>query len=324
VLRPEGLLFRAMKIVVFGVGGVGAYFGGRLAEAGEDVVFIARGAHLEAMRSAGLRVDSPQGDFVLNPVNVTDNPAEAGIADVVLLGVKTWQVREAADALKPMLGAKSLVVPLQNGIDTPRVLAEVLGEARVLGGACGIFAYIEGPGHVVHGGVDPYIQFGALHPTSNENIELLCAAFNRAKGVVAEVADDMQASMWQKFLAVAPIGAVGAITRVPMGVMLADPATSRLIEQAKREIWEVGRALGVNWAEDALARVTAQHAQAPPETTASMQRDIMQGRPSELEAQVGAIVKLGGQVGVDTPVNRFIYDCLMPQERRARKDGARA
>ncbi len=308
-----------MRILVFGVGGVGAYFGGRLAEAGEDVVFVARGEHLAAMRSSGLRVDSPAGDFCLNPVNVTDDPAEAGMADVVLLGVKTWQVREAAESLKPLLGRDSLVVPLQNGIDTPRVLAEVLGEARVLGGSCGIFAYIEGPGHVIHGGVDPYIQFGALHPVSNENIERLRLAFDRAKGVSVEVSDDMLASMWQKFLAVAPIGAVGAITRGPMGVMLADPRTNQLIEDAKREIWEVGRALGVNWVEDALGLVTAQHALAPPETTASMQRDIMQGRPSELESQVGAIVKLGEQLEVDTPVNSFILDCLMPQERLDRE-----
>jgi 2-dehydropantoate 2-reductase len=235
------------------------------------------------------------------------------------LGVKSWQVREAASTLKPLLASHTLVVPLQNGIDAPRELAEALGEGQVLGGACGIFAYLDGPGYIVHGGVEPYIQFATLDRTTNENVEILRRAFAGAKGVTVEVPEDIVASMWMKFLAVAPMGAMGAITRVPMGVLLSDPRTNELIEAAKREIWAVGQALGVNWPEDAVARVTAQHALTPPAATVSMQRDIMQGRPSELEAQVGVIVRLGEQLSVDTPVNRFLYDCLMPQERLARE-----
>ncbi len=307
-----------MKIATFGVGGVGAYYGGRLAEAGHDVVFIARGTHLEAMRAEGLRVDSLAGDFVINPVNATDDPAEVGVVDAVLVAVKSWQVQDCAEAIKPMLGKHTLVVPLQNGIDAPGVLAATLGDAHVLGGACGISAYIEGPGHIRHVAVDPYIQFGARDNSSDPMIEKLRAAFAQTKGVVAEISDDIQATMWQKFLGVAPIGAVGAITRAPMGVMLADPHINALLESAKREIWAVGMALGVNWASDAIARVTAVHASVPFATTASMARDILDGRPSELDGQVGAIVRLGAELGVETPVNRFVFDCLMPQERRAR------
>lgn len=307
-----------MKIAVYGVGGVGGYYGGRLAQAGHDVVFIARGAHLQAMRAHGLRVDSIVGDFVIDPVHATDDPAEVGTVDAVLLAVKSWQVRECAEAMQPMLAAHTLVLPLQNGIDAPGVLSEVLGAEHVLGGACGISAFIEAPGHIRHVAVDPYLQFGALDDLPNEAVERLRAALAEAQGMIVEVSADIQATMWQKFLGVAPIGAIGAITRAPMGVVLADARTRALLDDAKREIWEVGRALGVNWAADAIARVTAVHDSVPFETTASMARDIIDGRPSELDGQIGAIVRLGARLGVATPVNRFVYDCLMPQERRAR------
>jgi len=307
-----------VRIAVYGVGGVGGYYGGRLAQAGHEVVFIARGAHLDAMRANGLRVDSIVGDFVLDPVQATENPAEVGKVDAVLVAVKSWQVRDCAEAMRPMLAEHTIVLPLQNGIDAPGILAGVLGAGRVLGGACGISAFIAGPGHIRHVAVDPYIQFGALDETPNPMIEQLRSAFAAARGIAVEVATDIQATMWQKFLGVAPIGAIGAITRAPMGVMLADAQVSELLENAKREIWEVGRALGVNWAPDAIARVTAVHASVPFETTASMARDIIDGRPSELDGQIGAIVRLGEQLGVATPVHRFVYTCLMPQERRAR------
>ncbi|MFP6835097.1 MAG: 2-dehydropantoate 2-reductase [Pseudomonadales bacterium] len=307
-----------MKIAVFGAGGVGAYYGGRLAQAGHDVAFIARGTHLAAMRTGGLRVDSIAGDFVIEPVNATDAPAEVGAVDAVLVAVKAWQVEECAQAMKPMLGSHTLVVPLQNGIDAPEVLAAALGDTCVLGGACGISAFIVGPGHVSHVAVDPYIQFGARDDAANPMIEKLHAAFAQAKGVSAEISDDIQATMWQKFLGVAPIGAVGAITRAPIGVMVADPQINAMLESAKHEIWAVGKVLGVNWAAAAIERVTAVHGSVPFGTTASMARDILEGRPSELDGQVGAIVRLGAELGVPTPVNRFVLDCLLPQERRAR------
>ena len=307
-----------MRIATFGTGGVGGYYGGRLAEAGHEVIFVARGAHLEAMRAQGLRVDSPAGDFVINPVHATDDPDEVGVVDAVLVAVKAWQVAECAAAIKPMLGNHTQVLPLQNGIDAPTVLAGILGEAHVLGGACGISAYIEGPGHIRHVAVDPYVQFATLDGSQRNIVDELFTAFAEAKGVLPEISDDIQATMWQKFLGVAPIGAIGAITRAPMGVMLADPRANELIERAKREIWEVGAAIGVHWASDAIERVTSVHASVPFGTTASMARDIVEGRPSELDAQVGEIVRLGEHHGVDTPVNRFVFECLMPQERRAR------
>ena len=280
-----------MRIAIYGVGGVGGYYGGRLAEAGHDVVFIARGEHLAAMQRDGLRVFSPAGDFVIKPVTATNNPGDAGLVDVVIVAVKAWQLQGAAEAIKPMIGTNTLVLPLQNGVDATTVLASVLGDDHVLGGSCGISAYIEGPGCIRHAAVAPYVQFGFVGRTSHHNmrdkIEVLRAAFAQAKGVTAEIPEDMLAALWQKFLGVAPTGAVGAITRAPMGVMRADAATRNLVESAKREIWFVGRALGVKWAPDAISRVTAVHDAVPFGTTASMQRDIMEGRPSELDAQIG-------------------------------------
>jgi 2-dehydropantoate 2-reductase len=311
-----------MRIAIYGVGGVGGYYGGRLAEAGHDVVFIARGEHLTAMQRDGLRVFSPVGDFVIKPVTATNNPGQAGVVDVVIVAVKAWHLAAAAEAIKPMVGKDSLVLPLQNGVDATSVLASVLGDDHVLGGSCGISAYIEGPGCIRHVAVAPYIQFGPVGRTSptqvRSRIEDLRHAFAKAKGVAAEIPEDMLAALWQKFLGVAPTGAIGAITRAPMGVTRADASTRHLVESAKREIWYVGRAMGVKWAPDAISRVTAVHDAVPFGTTASMQRDIMAGRPSELDAQIGVIVRLGESLGVPTPVNKFILDCLMPQERRAR------
>lgn len=315
--RREG---KNVRIGVHGVGGVGGYFGGRLAEAGEDVIFIARGAHLDAMRRDGLRVFSPAGDVVIDPVDVTDDPADAGIVDAVIVGVKAWQLQEAADAIRPMIGPDTVVVPLQNGIDAAEVLGRALRGARVLGGTCGIAAAIERPGCIRHAAVAPYIQFAPLQVGAPvpANAEALLAAFSRTKGVTAEIPADIQAALWQKFLGVAPAGAIGAITRAPMGVLHADLRSRALVDRAKAEIHAVGRAIGVNWAGDAVERVSAVHASVPFSTTASMQRDIMEGRPSELDAQIGTLVRLGEKLGVPTPVNRLVYDCLMPQEQRAR------
>ncbi|UCE56341.1 MAG: NAD(P)-binding domain-containing protein [Desulfobacterales bacterium] len=149
-----------MKIAVFGAGAVGGYFGGRLAQAGEQVVFIARGKHLQAMRRYGLRVDSIKGDFTIQPVQATDNPADVGIVDVVIVGVKAWQVPEVAEVMGPMVGPQTFVVPFQNGIEAPGQLAEVLGSEHVLGGLCGLISFLVEPGHIQHAGIEPCLNFG--------------------------------------------------------------------------------------------------------------------------------------------------------------------
>ena len=307
-----------MRIAVFGTGGVGGYFGGRLAQAGEDVVFIARGDHLQAMLTHGLRVDSVKGDFVVKPVQATDDPAQVGIVDVVLVGVKAWQVPEAAEAIRPMVGTQTFVVPLQNGVEAPSQLAAALGQEHVLGGLCGLITFIVEPGHICHAGADPFIRFGTLDNRPSERVELLRQAFDRASGLTVEVPSDIQVALWQKFIFVTALGGMGAVTRTPIGVFRSQPGTRQMLEQSISEIYNVGRARNMALPKDTIGKTMTFIDSLPADGTASMQRDLMDGRPSELEAQNGAVVHMGQQAGVETPVNSFIYHSLLPMEMRAR------
>jgi 2-dehydropantoate 2-reductase len=306
-----------MRVAVFGSGGVGGYFGGRLAQAGEEVIFIARGEHLEAIRGKGLRVDSLNGDFIIRPAQANDDPKRVGEVDVVLAGVKAWQVPEAALAMQPMVGEDTFVVPLENGVDAPTQLAAVLGSEHVLGGMCQISAFIEAPGHIRHVGLNPYVAFGELDRQRSERAEKLREAFERAH-VNAEVPDDIHISMWEKFLFIAAISGVGAVTRAPVGISRSIPETRQLLEQAMQEIVAVARARKVMLSDDAVARKMAFVDSLPPSVTASMQRDIIDGRKSELGSQNGAVVRMGLEAGIPTPVNTYLYYSLLPQELRAR------
>ncbi|HEY7613608.1 MAG TPA: 2-dehydropantoate 2-reductase [Gemmatimonadales bacterium] len=307
-----------LTFAVFGTGAVGGYFGGRLAEAGEDVRFIARGRHLAAISEGGLRISSVDGDLLVLPAPVTDDPAEVGPVDVVFVGVKAWQVPDAAVALRPLLGDQTFVLPLQNGIEAPYQLASVLGSDRVLGGLCRILAFLDGPGHIRHTGVTPYIAFGELDGSTSDRVEGLRRALARTRGVTVEVPDDIGIAMWSKFLFITALGGIGALTRSPIGVLRSEAKSRELLRQALEEIQAVAIgnriALPAGTAERTLAYIDT----LPPEGTASMQRDIMEGRPSELEAQVGAVVRFGERLGVAVPVHRMIYDTLLPLERKAR------
>ena len=215
----------SLRIAIFGTGGVGGYFGGRLAQTGADVVFIARGEHLQAMRKHGLKIDSIKGDFVVHPIQATDDPEEIGPVDVVLVGVKAWQVSEAAQAMRPIVGPETFVVPLLNGVEAPTQLAEVLGNEHVVGGLCGCISFIAGPGHIRHVGADPFIYFGELDNRSSERVESLRRAFAQVKGVTVEIPPDIQVAMWRKFLMVASWSGIGSITRAPLGTFLGLPGT---------------------------------------------------------------------------------------------------
>lgn len=312
-----------MRIAIFGTGGVGGYFGGRLAQAGEDVIFIARGDHLHAMRRNGLRVESIKGNFCVKQVQVTDDPGEVGAVDAILVCVKAWQVADAARAMHSMLGPATYVVPLQNGIEAPDHLAAELGRERVLGGLCGIIAYRAGPGHIQHVGVDPFVSFGELDNYMSERVERLRQTIERCQCTTVTVPLDIEAAMWKKFLFITSISGMGAITRVPMGVLRNQPGTRRLLERAMEEIHTLARARRVALPNDIITTTMGFIDGLPADATASMQRDIMEGRASELEAQNGAVVRLGGQAGIATPVNGFIYHCLLAMERRARGERPR-
>ena len=306
-----------MKIAVFGTGGVGGYFGGRLAQSGEEVIFIARGKHLQAIKDNGLKIDSINGDFIVQPVQATDNPEEVGIVDMVLVGVKAWQVSDAAAAMQPVVGPQTFVLPLQNGVEAPSQLAAVLGQEHVLGGLCGLIAYIAEPGHICHTGADPFIRFGELDNRPSDRVEWLRKAFERTSGITVNIPADIHVAMWQKFVLIAAWSGMGAITRAPIGIFRSQPGTRQMLERAIFEIYDVGRACDIDLPEGVIVNTMKFLDALPSEGTASMQRDIMNGKPSELEAQNGAVVRLGQEVGVETPVNNFIYNSLLPMEMRA-------
>jgi 2-dehydropantoate 2-reductase len=305
-----------MRIAVFGAGSVGGYFGGRLALAGEDVVFIARGAHLDALRTQGLRVESLKGDFHVPSVQATDQPAEVGPVDVVLVAVKTWQVPEAAQAMRPMVGQETYVVPLQNGLEAPAQVAAVLGPQHVLGGSCVISSAVTAPGCIRHVGLEPSVTFGELDQRASPRAHRLQEAFGRAK-VPAIVAADVRVAIWEKFMAIR-FGPIGAVARAPVGVLRSVPETRRMVEQACVETLTVAHARGIALAEDSPTKTMAAVDTIAPGLIASLQRDIEAGRPSELDALTGALVRLGTEVGIATPLHAYLYHTLLPQELRAR------
>lgn len=306
-----------MRVAIFGTGGAGGYFGARLAQAGEDVTFIARGAHLAAIRAHGLRVESIRGNIHLTGARATDQPAEIGPVDWVICGVKAWQVSSAAQAMRPLLASGTAVLPLQNGVEAAGALAEVLGEAHVVGGAAWIASQLAAPGLIRHIGVEPRIVLGELDGRPSARVEALREAFVRA-GERAEVSADIRGVLWTKLVFIAAVSGIGAVTRVPIGAWRAVPETRRLLQAALEETAAVARAHGVNLAPDVVTTTLAFIDQLAPHTTASMQRDLAEGRPSELEAQNGAVVRLGRARGVPTPAHDFLYAALAPLERHAR------
>ena len=307
-----------MKIAVFGAGAVGCYLGGRLTQAVDEVIFIARGKHLQALKNDGLKVDSINGDFIVNPVIATDTPEEVGIVDMVLVTVKAWQVSAAAKSMQSMVGPDTFVLPIQNGVEAPSQLAEILGLEHVLGGLCAFISYVVKPGHICHAGTDPVIRFAELDNSRSDRVNHLAGVFERTPGITANIPSDINAAMWQKFLLITAWSGLGAITRVPVGVFRSQPETRRMLEKAMIEIVDVAKARGISLPENVIAKTLEFIDALPSGGTASMQRDIMNGKPSELESQAGAVVRLGQEIGIDTPVNNFIYNSLLPLERQAR------
>jgi 2-dehydropantoate 2-reductase len=306
-----------MRIAIIGAGGVGGYFGGKLAQGGADVVFIVRGSMLEAMRTRGLRVDSIKGDFVIEHPNATDDPATAGKVAAIFVTVKAWQIAEAAEQIKPMIGDDTMVVPLENGIDAPDQLVAILGREHVLGGLCGIVSFIAAPGHIRHIGADPFIMFGELDNRRTARVEQLREVCIGA-GVQADIPSDIHHALWSKFTFIAPMSGIGAATRVPVGIWRSMPETRDLATRAIREIVDLAHARGVDLGDEAVDRTLARYDGLPSDATSSLQRDIMDGKHSELDAQLGAVVRLGRAAGVSTPVCETLLALLLPQELASR------
>jgi len=307
-----------MRIAIVGTGGVGGYFGGRLAQAGHSVAFFARGAHLAAIRARGLEVRSVAGDFTIAPVEATDAIASIGPVELAIVAVKAWQVADVARAMPPLIGPATCVLPLENGVEAADQLAAALGREYVLGGLCRIWAKIGSPGVIEHLGIDPQIEFGELRGGPSERTARVLEVLQSAASVSARVVDDIESALWQKFLFIDPFGGVGAFSRLPIGGIRADAAIRALLEGAMREVAAVARARGVALASDVVERSLAFVDGMPEGATASMQRDLLEGRPSELESMAGAVVRLGREAGVAVPVHEQLYAALLPLEREAR------
>jgi 2-dehydropantoate 2-reductase len=309
-----------VRIAVYGAGGLGAYYGARLADAGEDVTFIARGANLAAMRANGLQLLSPIGDLHLPTPQATNDPASVGEVDFVLVAVKTWQVPDVAVAMRPMVGADTVVVPFLNGVDAPYQLAHVLGEAHVLGGLSRIFSFIESPGVIRHLNDSAYVGFGRLDGQPSAAAVRLCAAFSAA-GVDAEVTDDVVKALWEKLILVSSWSGMAALAQCPLGDLRDDATTRALIDQCIEEGIAVAQARGVAVSADYKSQVWAFYDSLPAGATASMMRDLWDKRPSEVDAWCGALHRIGSEMGVATPIHSMCYALLQPMERAARAAG---
>lgn len=307
-----------MRIAIVGVGGVGGYFGGRLAQAGADVVFIARGENLAALHAQGLRIESIAGNAHIATVRATSDPAGVGPVDMVLAATKSWHLDAAIAEMRPLIGPETGVVPLLNGVEASDRLAAALGARHALNGMCYIFAYRAAPGAIRHMGIQPSITFGERDNRRTPRVEALREWLERA-GVRVTIPQDIAAAVWGKFVFGATTSGLGAVTRAPMGLLRELPQTQPLFAQGMREIVAVAQARGIALDETAVTAALAQLAGLPYDTTSSMQRDIMAGQPSELEAQNGAVVRLGAAAGVPTPLHSFIYQALLPQELMARR-----
>jgi 2-dehydropantoate 2-reductase len=306
-----------MRIAIYGAGGVGGYYGGRLAQSGHDVTFIARGDHLRAIQQRGLSVTSPRGDFTIRPAQATADPLAVGPVELVIVGIKTWQVPAAAVAMRPLVGPLTMVLPLQNGVEAADQIVAELGPEPVLGGVTRIFSAVVGPGEIHDRGGPANIVFGELDGPVRPRTERLLAVLTGA-GIAAEITTDVRRTLWEKFLFVVSLGAVGAVSRAPVGALRSLPETREMLETCMGEIAAVAQARGITLAEGLIGANMAFLDGLPAEADSSLQRDVIAGRPSELDAWSGAVVRFGRAAGVPTPTHEVIYRALRPQELRAR------
>jgi 2-dehydropantoate 2-reductase len=305
-----------MRCAVIGAGGIGGYFGGRLAAAGHDVSFVARGAHLEAIREEGLLVSSVAGDFVVRNASATSDPADIGPVDFVLLGVKTWQVPGVAATIAPLMGPETGVVTTQNGVEAPGQVAAVVGESAVLPGVAKVFASIEGPGHIQHSGGPGSLSLAEWDNHPSERVDRLREALTGA-GIPSPVPQDIWVELWAKVVFVEPFGALGAALDATIGELRTSDSRRGLLEDAMREVEAVARARQVALPEDIVARTLDFIDQQPPDGTSSLQRDLVAERPSELDAWVGALVRLGTAAGLPVPLHRLLLEVLTTRHPHA-------
>jgi 2-dehydropantoate 2-reductase len=299
-----------VRIAIVGAGGVGGYFGGRLAEAGADVTFLARGAHLDALRTRGLRITSPKGDVHLPRVQAADTPSDIGPVDIVFFAVKLYDTESALAALPPLIGPNTAVVPLQNGVDSVATLLRAVGADHTAGGTCYVSAVISEPGVIKHTAMD-HLIFGELDRTRSPRLVALKDVCARAR-FQSTLSDDITLDIWSKFVRLSVLSGMTAATRSPLGVIHTDPELWAMLQTALEEAIAVARAKGIAVAASTVADVAKAYAALPPQTKSSMLEDLERGRRLELPWLSGAVVRIGKEAGVPTPTHNFIHAVLKP------------
>jgi 2-dehydropantoate 2-reductase len=308
-----------MRVAVIGSGGVGGFVGGRLAQAGHEVVFLARGEHLRALQQRGLRVQSTDGDFELPTVQATDDPRELGPADLFLFTVKAYDTETAAAPLKPLLRPGATILTLQNGIDNHERIDAVLGAGVALPGTIRLETAIAEPGLIAHTSKGHAIRIGEVGPSGpqSERVERLRAAFAEA-GLSVAVPVVMRAELWDKFLFIVPFSGLSALARAPIGEIVASPELTESLGAILAEIAAVAKAEGVDFGPDVVEQRLRWMRRLHPEFKSSLQRDLERGKPLEIEAQAGTVVRLGRKHGIPTPVTACVNAVLALEDRRAR------
>jgi len=300
-----------MRIVVVGAGGIGGPYGASLAKAGADVTFVARGPHLAAIRENGLRIVGDRGETHIRPARATDDIAGIGTVDFVLFCVKLWDVEGVGRKLRPIVGPKTAVVPLQNGIDATERLISILGSEAVMGGVAFVTGTIAAPGIVRQTGTYQSMTFGELDGRTSERgrrLRDLC----EGAGFEGILSPDIKIPLWEKFILVAPLAGLNALTRLPLGRWREEPDLVALYETALRETVAVGLAEGVRLPPDSIDKGTALMRSMPPHHMTSMGNDLIRGGRLELPWFAGKVVELGRRHGIPTPVNGFIFAALKP------------
>ncbi len=306
-----------MKILIYGAGGVGGFIGGKLAKTQHQVTLIARGEHLNAIQKNGLTVESLTGNFTAYPHHATDDLSTIEVPDLVIFATKSWQLQQVAKDILQYTNDNTLFLPLQNGADNTEKLNNILPEAQVLSGLCRMISFIKSPGVISNPDIPPTFLFGEQDNTRTPKVETILTVFKEA-GLNANIPENIQIAIWQKFLFITTISAIGGLTRAPIGMMRDNPYIKDLMLKTAQEIYAIAHAKGILLAENTIDKTFAAIARQAPETTASTQRDLMEGKPSELENFNGYIVKEGKKLGIPTPVNEMIYELLSPQEEIAR------
>ncbi len=300
-----------MRIAVYGTGGVGGYFGARLAAAGNDVVFIARGRHLDAIRADGLKVTSANGDVLIKPAKATDDIRSIGAVDVVMLCVKLWDLDGAAQACRPLVAGGGFVIPFQNGVDATQRAAAALGAGKVVGGVAYIAAVIDAPGVIRHTGTMARLAFGEADGLVSPRVERFLATCRKA-GIDAEIPAHIAVAQWRKFALLAATSGWTSLTRRPMGVIRSDPEIRAGLRNAIAEVVAVGRAGGVALEPADVEATLALIDRLPAEMKTSMQQDLERGNRLEAPWLSGAVSRLGREAGVPTPTHDTIYAGLKP------------